>query len=225
MDEASYYPFGLTMAGISSKAIGKLENKRGYNGNELRNKEFGDGSGLELYDFNARTYDQQLGRFIQVDPLSNEDGQEAGSPYHFSYNNPVRFGDPDGKLPIVLPIIYAIGEGLVALGASAGLVMVVDRMVEIGSEMQLDLPAAPAGNMTFVPHITIPQSSLREMSAAKRNENIAVSGPIHDGRDLVKDLLSNNRAYAQKKGPKDLIQEAKEKATEASQRAAKRASY
>jgi RHS repeat-associated protein len=86
------------MAGISSKAAGSLINKKGYNGNELQNKEFSDGSGLELYDFNARTYDQQIGRFIQIDPLF-EDGQESINPYHFSYNNPIRFSDPDGKEP------------------------------------------------------------------------------------------------------------------------------
>ena len=96
-----YYPFGLTMQGISSKSAGKLQNRKGYNGNELQTHEFSDGSGLELYDFNARTYDQQLGRFIQIDPLSNEEDQESFTPYHFGFNNPVLHNDPDGKFPII----------------------------------------------------------------------------------------------------------------------------
>jgi RHS repeat-associated protein len=97
LEETHYYPFGLTMAGISSKALTNIaENKRGFNGNELQSKEFFDQSGLDFYDFNARTYDQQIGRFIQVDPLF-EDGQESINPYHFSYSNPIRFADPDGR--------------------------------------------------------------------------------------------------------------------------------
>ncbi len=99
LEETHYYPFGLTMAGISSKAAGSLINKKGYNANELQSKEFSDGSGLEAYDFNARTYDPQIGRFIQVDPMTDEGGQESWSPYHFSYNNPIRYNDPDGKWP------------------------------------------------------------------------------------------------------------------------------
>jgi len=117
LEETHYYPFGLTMAGISSKAAGSLANKKQYAGNELQNKEFNDGSGLELYDFNARTYDHQIGRFIQIDPMTDEGGQESLTPFQYCGNNPILNSDPDGKFFFVLPIVYyAVAAGVAAVG-------------------------------------------------------------------------------------------------------------
>lgn len=94
LEETHYYPFGLTMSGISSRTVYDPENKRGFNGNELQNMEFGDGSGLELYDFNARTYDAQIGRFISMDPATELAGSWSG--YRFAFDNPISLNDPTG---------------------------------------------------------------------------------------------------------------------------------
>jgi RHS repeat-associated protein len=86
VEETHYYPFGLTMAGISSKALsfGTPENKIKFQGQEFASKEFSDGSGLEMYEFKYRMDDPQTGRFWQIDPLA--DKYVYNSTYAFSEN-------------------------------------------------------------------------------------------------------------------------------------------
>jgi RHS repeat-associated protein len=97
LEETHYYPFGLTMAGISDKALKSqyVQNKNRFNdGNELQNQEFSDGSGLELYDAVHRMYDAQIGRFWQIDEFG--EATNNWSPYAFGTDNPIEFNDPFG---------------------------------------------------------------------------------------------------------------------------------
>lgn len=90
LQEQHYYPHGLEIdAGYAGPS---LKSNYLFEGNKLQGE-----LGLEWSDFNARQYDQQIGRFTSVDPLADND-QELFTPYHFVSNDPANFVDPLGMM-------------------------------------------------------------------------------------------------------------------------------
>lgn len=99
IEEDHYYSFGLKAAAISSKKLGNafegtLKNNYLYSDNELN-----DDGGLNWYDYGHRDYDPQIGRFLQIDPLTDE--QPIVSPYQYAFNDPIANTDKTGLSPIL----------------------------------------------------------------------------------------------------------------------------
>jgi RHS repeat-associated protein len=77
-----YYPFGDSLL------------TRGSSKNDVQFTGKQNIAGIEAYDFSARYYDPELGRFYSIDPM----GSAATSPYAYCSNNPVNRVDPTGMV-------------------------------------------------------------------------------------------------------------------------------
>ncbi|HTF16988.1 MAG TPA: RHS repeat-associated core domain-containing protein, partial [Chryseolinea sp.] len=84
---SDFFPFGLSYN--SGERSGALEQKYMYKGKELQ-----DEMALNWYDYGARMYMPEIGRWGVVDPLSEK--SRRWLPYTYCFNNPLVFVDPDG---------------------------------------------------------------------------------------------------------------------------------
>jgi RHS repeat-associated protein len=102
VEQKVYYAFGIENPGLSTKAIKQnyYDNRIKYNGKELQSKEFTDGTGLEDYDYGARMYDPQIGRWPRPD--NRAEVYQNISPYAYVANQPVNAVDHDGNLIIFI---------------------------------------------------------------------------------------------------------------------------
>jgi len=93
LQEDSYYPFGLQIRALSSRALNRLQHNYLYNGIE-QVADFD----LGLYDAQYRTLDPQLGKWLQIDPAASD--YAALSAYNSNFNDPIDFDDPFGDDPL-----------------------------------------------------------------------------------------------------------------------------
>lgn len=87
LQQDDYYPFGLTFNSYTSG----VRNKYLYNDGSERQDELG----VDMTKY--RVYDPALGRWWQIDPKSA--GLVEWTPYNYSFNNPIRWNDPNGDCP------------------------------------------------------------------------------------------------------------------------------
>lgn len=176
---------------------------------------------LNLYYFNKRWYDPQLGRFLTHDEAEPDlNVPFSTNPYQFVYNNPLSFVDPDGRKAYIM----ARDLANIPVGTHQFLVLQPDtpsyftpqRLAKFGAPPLQDLGNGSLGLVLGAHNINNRLQALffepNDYQAAKEFMNpskytswhkfdLSVEGYLinHKGIDdttLIENILRNNRNYS-----------------------------
>ncbi len=109
LQEDHYYPFGMNISALSSTA--PLSKPNSFKANS--STEFNTDLNIDWYETLYRSFDPQIGKFLQIDALTEI--LNSDSLYNFSFNNPISFSDFTGLMGDNCPTgncdNYIYGEG------------------------------------------------------------------------------------------------------------------
>jgi len=207
VQEDHYDPFGMKLGGLGY--VSDIENKYLFQGKEFNDEAIdtdSDGNTdtyMNWYDFEARQFDPQIGRWHVVDPVA-----QTASPYAAMGNNPVSNIDPNGCAytgygsladryyyePITWggenrlgplhvrqdPSIDIEMQGLIEIGQ-----MSADGIYGGGSN---DIAATLWGCSNFIGDIDANEQWIKD---AVKNMTVSVLGGTKEQRELVEKTLKN----------------------------------
>ncbi|CAL1516428.1 hypothetical protein MMC2321_00150 [Chitinophaga sp. MM2321] len=168
LEETHYYPFGLTMAGISSNALKGTQyskNRKEFNGIEHTTD-----LDLNQYDAFYRNLDPQIGRWWQIDPKPTD----WESPYASMGNNPIKSSD-------------FLGDTLIVSGSQAAKTQYA-QITNTGTGGFYKTNVAKDGNVTLSP-----TGKKGEMTAEQKAFYKDVSGVIETGKVNV-EVVQNDKS-------------------------------
>jgi len=173
-----YYPFGMQLEAICYTSGADVQNNNLYNGKELQ-PEFK----LQWYDYGARFYDPQLGRFHTVDRFAEKYANLT--PYHYAANNPALFIDVNGD---------SVNVALLQRYDQQNKTNILQTIInDLESQTGLRYTVTSSGQLTYQ---TDNKGNPVIATTTDKNGNTVNVGS-QEGRDLMKDAIDNKTtAYA-----------------------------
>jgi RHS repeat-associated protein len=174
LEENSYYPFGLIQQGISSRAANVTPNKE----KTFQGQRFDDELGLNWVQFKWRNHDPQIGRFIEIDPLSNE--YVYNSTYAFSENQVIAHVELEGleKVKFTEPSTWLNLENIISAS---------DAIMNAATLKAMPIESGPSGSMRSTLRAEASTTIKSEVSTAiKTNVGNAIKTEIKAGVNILK---------------------------------------
>ena len=192
-----YYPFGAAHEPTYESGT---DNKYLYNGKERQDDMLG-GISLDWYDYGARFYDPQIGRWHAVDPLAEK--YFSYTPYNYVVNNPLNFVDPDGRDAKIITskdkdgnIVYTIQSTIYITGKGAS-EKKADQLTQYAGKMLTSSTISnDDGTSTIINfNVNYKYSETIQASDLKDGENLLVGLTTREAQNAGLDAskVSSNR--------------------------------